>query len=339
MLVYIAYEMKDGAYGGGNQFLKALRDYLKEKNMYTDVADEADVVIFNSYNHYRDILRLRKHYPNKLFIHRVDGPCKIYNNNRDTRDDRVYRLNSIVADATVFQSDYCRTMSKEMGGPECNYEIVIHNACNPNLFYPEPEKKSSLSGRKIMLIASSFSSNINKGFDTYKWLDEHLDFTRYEMAIVGNSPYEFSNIKHLDPMPSAELAEVLRKSDIYISASVYEACSNSLLEAMACGLPVLVRDSSSNPELVNKGGLLFKKDEEIPGLLDSIIAGYKYYSDEVHVETISNIGDKYIEFADSVIKDMKNSGRKNKRISSVRMLYEEIRDIVVKHTGRFRRPM
>ena len=51
----------------------------------------------------------------------------------------------------------------------------------------------------------------------------------------------------------AELPSYYRKSDLYVSASHSDGSSISMLEALACGLPVLVSDIPGNQEWVQQG--------------------------------------------------------------------------------------
>jgi len=39
----------------------------------------------------------------------------------------------------------------------------------------------------------------------------------------------------------------MKKSDLYVSASLWEGLPNALLEAMVCGLPSIAADCSSGP--------------------------------------------------------------------------------------------
>ncbi len=61
-------------------------------------------------------------------------------------------------------------------------------------------------------------------------------------------------------IPNTELPEWYRAADVYISASHTDGSSVSLMEALACGLPVVVSDIPSNLEWVAEGeqGWLFK---------------------------------------------------------------------------------
>jgi hypothetical protein len=56
-----------------------------------------------------------------------------------------------------------------------------------------------------------------------------------------------------------DVAALLHAADLFVLPTRWEGCSRALLEAMSAGLPTVVSDASSNPELVESGrhGLLF----------------------------------------------------------------------------------
>lgn len=58
---------------------------------------------------------------------------------------------------------------------------------------------------------------------------------------------------------SSRVPELLNAMDVFVLPSLNEGMSNTLLEAMACGLPVLATDVGGNPEIVenNVNGCLF----------------------------------------------------------------------------------
>jgi len=62
-------------------------------------------------------------------------------------------------------------------------------------------------------------------------------------------------------VPHESLPDHFNESDVYLSCSLSDGTSVSLLEAMACGLPVVVSDLPSNREWVQPGanGWLFPK--------------------------------------------------------------------------------
>lgn len=66
-------------------------------------------------------------------------------------------------------------------------------------------------------------------------------------------------VRFLGPVQLERVPEFLHALDAYVLPSLWEGISNSLLEAMAAGLPVVVTDIGGNPEVVVGGesGLLF----------------------------------------------------------------------------------
>jgi glycosyltransferase involved in cell wall biosynthesis len=68
-----------------------------------------------------------------------------------------------------------------------------------------------------------------------------------------------ANTKFIGWVPRAELPEYLSSADIYVSTSLSDGASNSLLEAMACGVAPVVTDIRANQAWINNGqnGFLF----------------------------------------------------------------------------------
>ena len=74
------------------------------------------------------------------------------------------------------------------------------------------------------------------------------------------------------PYSQSDLPKILANSEVYISTSISDGTSVSLLEAMSAGRICLVRDFASNREWIKHGenGFLFSTSEELSDLLISI---------------------------------------------------------------------
>ncbi|MFZ0034222.1 MAG: glycosyltransferase, partial [Sedimentisphaerales bacterium] len=236
--VNILFEFKEGPWGGGNQFLKSLKKYLHSMGVYNENVVTSRVILFNSHQCIGEVAKAKLNHPEKVFIHRIDGPIRLYSRTSDKRDNVVFTANRYLADATVFQSTWSQQQNHRLGLHQKPFETIIPNAPEPTFFNRRPSKSFS-TDRKIRLIATSWSPNWKKGFDVYKWLDENLDFNKYEMVFVGKSPIRFKNIRSISLLSNKDIAEKLKESDVFIFASPIEACSNSLLEALHCGLPAV----------------------------------------------------------------------------------------------------
>jgi len=317
--VNILFEFKSGPWGGGNQFLLALKNYLIKINKYEEDPEKAKIILFNSFPDLKitkKILSLKMKKSPPIIIMRLDGPVFLVRGRDKHVDEEIYRFSENITDGIIFQSKWSRRENYKLGLKYAPFETVIMNAPDPLIFNKKGKIRFSAK-RKARLIATSWSSNWNKGFETYKWLDENLDFKRYEMTFVGNSPIKFKNIRHLSPMKSKDLAKMLKKNDIYITASKKDPCSNSLIEAMRCGLPIIALRDGGHPEIVKKGGEMFDTSKEIPVLIKKITDNYKKYPREINLPSIEDVGKKYCQFVQQIYKKFKMGGYIPKKISKI----------------------
>ncbi|MEM9773549.1 MAG: glycosyltransferase [Chloroflexota bacterium] len=313
MRVTILYPLTNSPHGGGNQFLKLLKKWLIQKELWVDNPADADIALINSHQHVEHILNVNSRFPNLPLVHRIDGPVSIPRNSRRTVDDLIFTLNQSLVSGTVFQSDWSKNKNYTFGLQEPKQSVVIINTPDPEIFFKSVEKE--ISTPKTKLVASSWSGGPTKGFETHRWLDQNLDFSKYDFTFIGNSPIRFENIKHVPPLKSEALAKELRQRDIYIFPSRIEACSNALLEGLSCGLPTVAFNGSSNPESVQKGGELFTNPSEIPDLIKKIEKNYADYQSKINVSSIDEIGSQYLDFFEKVL-----TNPRDKSASSIQKL-------------------
>jgi glycosyltransferase involved in cell wall biosynthesis len=281
--------------GGGHQFLRAfwkaaeLHGLTVENNT---LSRTTRACLFNSFNF--DEQRLRRLRRNSvLSVHRVDGPVDIIRGNNAGVDRRIWALNREFADKTIFQSQYSLNRHLELG-LEFKNPVVMMNAADPAIFHAGGREPFS-PNRKTRLIATSWSDNPKKGAAVYAWLDEHLDWDRFEFTFVGRVPAQFKNIRLVAPVPSNELAQWLRQHDIFITASQDDPCSNSLIEALSCGLPAIHLNSGGHPEIVKNAGLGFNEVQEIPALLTQLVEQFDTYQDQIDIPPIQAVTDFYLK--------------------------------------------
>lgn len=290
MKAHILFPFRDGPWGGCNQFLTALRGEFQRTGHWADSPELADVILFDSINIPWEVMRTKRRLPGKPFVQRIDGPISVYRGGGQGVDRLVYALGSALADAIVFQSDYSRARNLDLGMPLPPLSAVIANASRRDLFYPQSEERR---GDRIRIISTSWSSNTRKGFDIYRYLDQHLDFARYQMTFIGNSPIGFRNIVSMKPMQSPELAAQLRAHDIFFTASRDDPCSNAVVEALACGLPVVALDSGGHPELVGTGGALFDDMEGAVAAIERVALSREAYRQQVKARSIASVAEEY----------------------------------------------
>lgn len=251
--------------GGGNQFLAALRNEFMRRGWYASRINEATTFLINSYHHCMRGLWLKISHPSLSMIVRL-GP--MFHLHRSSSWKLIDRLMILIAnhfaDIVIFQSQWSQEQARQLGFKGSTPHVVIYNGVTKNVFHQGHRD----APKKIRLVSTSWSSNLKKGFEALRYIDRCLDWSKFEMTFIGNSPVRFSNIITLSPLPPRELADVLRQHDLFITATEDDACSNALLEALACGLPAVAFGSGANAELVGKGGIVFHSIYEvIPAIL------------------------------------------------------------------------
>jgi len=318
MKIHILYDVR-GLWGGGNQFLKALRDYFLAEGIYEKEAKKADLILFNSHHQLGRVIKLKLKHPEKIFIHRL-GPIFHYHRGKGWKkyDQLIIKLTNQLSDGVIFQSRWAMSEAMKLGFNKRIPHKVIYNAVDENVFNKRDKKK--FESNKIKLLTTNWSKSPTKGFGIYQYLDRNLDFNRYEYNFIGRSPVGFKNIKIKESLPSRNLAEEIKKSDIFVIASEKDACSNSLIEALSCGLPAVALDDGGHPEIVQKGGELFKDREDIIKKIKKVAQNYHFYQSQIPEFSIKKTAQAYFQFAESSFINRKVSPKKHlKKINLFRI--------------------
>jgi glycosyltransferase involved in cell wall biosynthesis len=141
---------------------------------------------------------------------------------------------------------------------------VVANVVDDTLFHPDGEREP---GR--LLTAGLLGENGAKGVDYLLRALPLIERDGISLDVVGDGPlraeYErlaeelgvAGRVEFHGLRPKAELAERMRRADLFVLASRFENNPCVLLEAMASGLPVVATRVGGVPELVDdRSGLL-----------------------------------------------------------------------------------
>jgi glycosyltransferase involved in cell wall biosynthesis len=282
-------------YGGGNQFMLALRKELSRqgiKVLENQLSDKISFYLLNSIHFDIEAFTKLKKQRDVRVLHRIDGPIHLIRGFDREKDELCYKLNSEFASATVLQSNYVYRKIVEFGYQPVN-PVIIHNAVDADIFNRNGKLPFNRN-RKIRLISISWSGNPRKGGAIYHWIEEHLDWKLFEYTFVGNTSEPLLKAQQLSPVGSEELAKIIKQHDIYITASQNDPCSNALIEALACGLPALYLNSGGHPELVGMGGLPFEGVDDIMLQLEAMVNNYEIHQNLIVVPTIRQVAEKYL---------------------------------------------
>ncbi len=141
---------------------------------------------------------------------------------------------------------------------------VIYNGVDTNEFKPFGESRES----KITTFISTGRLAEHKG---YRYLIEALrGFKKVKLILVGGGKQKEElqalsskfnvQMEFKGKLEHTQIVAELQKADIFVLPSVTEGMSNSLLEALACGLPVLVTNVGGSAELVKENGFIVEKE-------------------------------------------------------------------------------
>jgi glycosyltransferase involved in cell wall biosynthesis len=140
---------------------------------------------------------------------------------------------------------------------------VIHNGVNTQEFY---SINKPFDNRLIHLISTGRLIE-RKGFP---FLIEALhELHGFQLTLLGdgNQRHELEQLAHFynievtfaGTLSHEKIAEYLQKADIFVLPSLNEGMSNSILEAMACGLPIIATDTGGSMELLQGNGVIIEK--------------------------------------------------------------------------------
>ena len=101
----------------------------------------------------------------------------------------------------------------------------------------------------------------------------------------GNDDFEHPSILYKGPAKNTDLPFFLNAADLFVLPTLKEGCCNAIIEALACGLPIISSDLPFNHDVLNKDNSILVD----PNNVDEIARGIeKIYSDPLLAEKIAN---------------------------------------------------
>ena len=155
---------------------------------------------------------------------------------------------------------------------------VIHNGVDEKLFtFKEYEFD------KVKLVTHHWSDNALKGWDIYKKIDDWLDMRQnVEFLFIGKVPkIPLKNIKVYPPTHGTEMVDIMKKANIYVTASRYEPCGNHYIEGVACGLPLMYHKEGGGVSSMKDFGLCYNDFDDFKTQLENISRNHKKYYDTI----------------------------------------------------------
>jgi glycosyltransferase involved in cell wall biosynthesis len=187
----------------------------------------------------------------------------------------IQNFNFITSNGVIFLTNYAAQAIQKYTGKLKNFTIISHGVSNSFRLL----KRKKWPNRNINArINCVYVSNI----DLYKHqsnVAQAISFLRHKginigvtfVGAPGRGSFDLNNvIKNFDPnsnfihvlneTPHTKIPKIISRSDIFIFASTCENMPNSLIEAMASGIPIACSSNGPMPEILQNGGFYFNPE-------------------------------------------------------------------------------
>jgi glycosyltransferase involved in cell wall biosynthesis len=167
-----------------------------------------------------------------------------------------------VATHVVYQSEFARAWWDRKHGPTPVPTSVVLNGVPLDVYTPGGPEAPPADRTRLLVV----EANLDSGYDIgLTWAIElagrlwTLSGREVELAVAGRVPETLRRradaaatgpITWLGVMPRDSIPALDRSAHLLFASDVMPACPNAVVEALACGLPVVSFDTGALPELV-----------------------------------------------------------------------------------------
>ncbi len=302
--VYINRKPVTGPWGGGNKTVVALSAKLQEggHEVVYQLCENIDI-IFCFDPRPNDIGEWYQHF----WDYKQAFGCKIIQRVGDLGTHGKPELTNLikqtieVSDLLIFPSLWAKeyiNFRKE------NFEIIENG---PSEDFYKNRNDDMRPSEKIRVVTHHWSTNSKKGFKYYEQFDKFLKETdRFEFLYIGRKPenLEFRSAVFLEATGDNQfLSEQISNSHIYLTASEEEAGANHVLEALACGIPVVYHNNGGSIVDYCKGyGIGYNSFGSLIESLNKMSENYEHFKKNAlqFNKTIDDSIKKYIKVIENV---------------------------------------
>jgi glycosyltransferase involved in cell wall biosynthesis len=170
-----------------------------------------------------------------------------------------------IASHILYQSEFARRWWDDWYGLPGKPHAVVHNGVDLKTYSPEGSEARPADRNRLLVVEGDLGGGYDMGLDNAVRLAETLISAHQlpiELTVVGKiSPSHQAAvqartqvpIQWMGAVPRERIPAIDRSAHVLFSSDLNPACPNSVIEAMACGLPVVAFDTGALRELVVEG--------------------------------------------------------------------------------------
>ncbi len=175
-------------------------------------------------------------------------------------------IRRFLTDRIIYQSEFSRQWWNKEFGNRRGPDYVVHNGIDLQTYHPRGPETPPADHFRILLVEGHLSGANAQGLETAVKLAnavKEMSSATIELMVVGDVNNAVKAQMHeiapnlwitwQDIVPRASIPGIDRSSHVLFSADLNAACPNSVIEAMACGCPVVAYDTGALSELVRDG--------------------------------------------------------------------------------------
>jgi glycosyltransferase involved in cell wall biosynthesis len=278
----LSVEKKQGVYilpqingvGGPASFRVRLVNGLKERGIREvgsiDDPDCGAVLVIGGTKEIATLLKARR--KGLRIVQRLNGMNWIHRKLRvppgyfikcEINNQLLKFIRKNIADRIIYQSQFARQWWQTVCGSTNASSTVVYNGIDLTDFSPEGEGKPPEDHYRLLMVEAHIGGGYERGLDTAVkmtyLLNQQLD-KPVRLTVAGNvqehlktywSRQSGGTVDWAGVVPGSNIPTLDRSAHLLFSADLNAACPNSVIEALACGLPVLAFATGSLPEIIS----------------------------------------------------------------------------------------
>lgn len=171
-------------------------------------------------------------------------------------------IRSRLADQIVYQSEFSHSWWERVYGGGSTPWRVVHNGVDLERYTPTGAGNVPDDHVRILLVEGSIGGGYEWGLETAIHMAERISTTysrNIEVMVVGrvsaSLQHEWKSkaevqVSFIGQVPPERIPEFDRSAHVLYAADLNAACPNSVIEALACGLPVVAFETGALSEII-----------------------------------------------------------------------------------------